>query len=112
MTSLLALGTGFFAISSLIGLLTLVAFLAELVAFIDSLTHKVEAYPAAGKQTKLFWSILLGFAALVTYFTSVLGLLSFVGVVAVIVYFVDVRPALRAVRGGRNDRHMGPYGPW
>ncbi|MCG6500599.1 DUF2516 family protein, partial [Kitasatospora sp. A2-31] len=34
--------------------------------------------------------------------------------VAAIVYMVDVRPAIRALtsRGGRNDRNMGPYGPW
>jgi Protein of unknown function (DUF2516) len=104
--------TSFFAIGSLIGLLSLVALVAEVVAFIDALTHKPAAYVAASKQTKLFWTILLGVSAFITRFYSVLGLFGIVGVVAVIVYFVDVRPALRAARGGRNDRHMGPYGPW
>jgi Protein of unknown function (DUF2516) len=104
--------TGLLAIGSLIGLVSLAALIAETIAFVDALTHKPEAYVAAGKQTKPFWTILLGVMALITLFSGVLGIVGLVGAVAVIVYFVDVRPALRAVRGGRSDRHMGPYGPW
>jgi Protein of unknown function (DUF2516) len=105
--------SGVLAINNLLVLLVYVAIVAEVLAFIDALSHKPEAFVAAGKQTKLFWTLLLGLAALITFFTQgLIGIVGLVGVVAVIVYFVDVRPALRAVRGGRNDRHMGPYGPW
>jgi hypothetical protein len=33
-----------------------------------------------------------------------------IGVIAVIVYIVDVRPAVRSL--GRGGRSQGPYGPW
>jgi Protein of unknown function (DUF2516) len=113
MTGLLAIN-GILAIGGLLQILVLIAVVAETLGFLDALTHKPEAYVAAGKQTKLFWTLLLGLAALISFLTrAVLGIVGIIGVVAIIVYFVDVRPALRTVRGGgRNDRHMGPYGPW
>lgn len=101
-------------INNILGILTLIVVGAEVFAFIDALTHKPEAYVAAGKQTKVFWTLFLGIAAVITFSTrQFIGLLGLIGVVAVIVYLVDVRPALRSMRGGRGpDRHMGPYGPW
>jgi Flp pilus assembly protein TadB len=104
---------GVLAINSLLQVLTDVLLIAEVLAFIDCLTHKPAAYVAAGKQTKQFWTILLSVCFIITLFFGLLGsFISLVSVIAVIVYFVDVRPALRSLRGGRNDRHMGPYGPW
>ena len=103
----------FLGIDHILGVLGLIVLIAEVFAFVDALTHRPEAYVAAGKQTKVFWTLLLGIAAVITLSIGFLGLLGLVGVVAVIVYFVDVRPALRSLRGGRGpDRHMGPYGPW
>ena len=105
--------TSFLGISHILWLLTIVVLVAEIFAFVDSLTHKPEAYVASGKQTKVFWALLLGIAAVITFSIGFLRLFGLIGVVAVIVYLVDVRPALRAIRGGRGpDRHMGPYGPW
>ncbi|HTY73285.1 MAG TPA: DUF2516 family protein [Actinomycetes bacterium] len=105
---------GILSIGDIIRWLSWLALAAEVFGFIDALTHRPEAYVAAGKQTKVFWTLLLGIASVITAFTGFLGLLGLVGVVAVTVYLVDVRPALRAMRGGRGggDRHMGPYGPW
>ena len=112
MSSVVAV-SGVLAINGILGILTLIALVAEVIAFVDSLTHPPAAYVAASKQTKVFWTILLGVAALLTLATkAVLGIFGLIGAVAVIVYFVDVRPALRATRGGRSDRHQGPYGPW
>ena len=65
MSSVVAV-SGVLAISGLLGILTLIALVAEVIAFIDSLTHPPAAYIAASKQTKLFWTILLGVAALLT----------------------------------------------
>jgi hypothetical protein len=45
-------------------------------------------------------------------FTSPLGILSVLAVVAAAVYLTDVRPAVRGMRGRGGGRNSGPYGPW
>lgn len=95
---------------SVLGLVGLALFVAKAVAFVDSLRHPERAYPAAGKQTKTLWVVLLGAsAALQFFFNFPIGLFSIAGTVVTAIYFVDVRPAVRQVgRGGQS----GPYGPW
>ncbi|MFI1097779.1 DUF2516 family protein [Streptomyces sp. NPDC020917] len=111
--------TGFFTV---FGVISLVLFLFALFAFVDAAIHREDAYRAAGKNTKAFWLIILGIAAVVMKLFSVLSFLPIIGLVAVIVYMVDVRPALREV-GGRNRGNRprrngggsssdGPYGPY
>lgn len=83
-----------------------------LFAFVDSLRHRVDAYPAAGKLTKPIWCAILGVGfllALLTFGTP-LNIFTLLAVVAASVYLADVRPALRRVLGG--GRSNGPYGPW
>jgi hypothetical protein len=63
-------------------------------ALVDAITRPPVAFVAAEKQTKQFWLIVLGVAVLVTP----LGFLSIIGLVAAIVYLVDVRPAVRPYR--------------
>ncbi|MCZ4120844.1 DUF2516 family protein [Streptomyces sp. H39-S7] len=108
--------TGFFGVVALVswGL-----FLFALFAFIDAAVRREDAYRAAGKKTKPFWLIVLGLAALVMKFFSILDFLPAFGLVAVIVYMVDVRPALKQISGGgRGGRRGGgsssdgPYGPF
>lgn len=114
--------TGFFTV---FGVVSLVLFLFALFAFVDAAIHREDAYRAADKNTKAFWLIILGIAAAVMKLFSILSFLPIIGLVAVIVYMVDVRPALREVsgrgRGGnrpfRNRRgggssSDGPYGPY
>ncbi|MCL2554307.1 MAG: DUF2516 family protein [Actinomycetia bacterium] len=110
--------TGFFTV---FGVISLVLFLFALFAFVDAAIHREDAYRAAGKNTKAFWLIILGIAAVVMKLFSVLSFLPIIGLVAVIVYMVDVRPALREVggrnRGNRPRRNRGsssdgPYGPY
>ncbi|GAA2137493.1 DUF2516 family protein [Kitasatospora kazusensis] len=90
----------------------------KLFAFGDAVTRREDAYPAADKKTKPFWLIILGLALGLDllFGASVFGPLTLVGLVAAIVYMVDVRPALKQVTGGRGGgdgkRNMGPYGPW
>ncbi len=85
-----------------------VAILAvKVFALVDALSRPESAFPAVGKQTKTFWTIVLVLAAV----SSLLGFLSLIGLVAAIVYLVDVRPAVKDVpRGG--SQNTGPYGPW
>lgn len=92
-------------------------FLFKLFVFIDALSRRKDAFVAAEKQTKPFWLIILGIAIVVDWLFNfdLLGILPVVGLIAAIVYLVDVRPALKQVTGGRNrgnGRNAGPYGPW
>ncbi|MFI5647451.1 DUF2516 family protein [Kitasatospora sp. NPDC051705] len=96
-----------------------VAILAyKLFALLDAATRREDAYRAADKKTKPFWlailAIAFGWDLLfgVNFFT---GIGTLAGLVASIVYVVDVRPAIRALTGGtgRGGRsNTGPYGPW
>ena len=84
----------------------LAARLFVFIALIDALIRRDGSYVAAGKQTKIFWVLVL----LVGFFITI------VGVIAAIIYFVDVRPAIRDAggRGGgggpRGSSSDGPYG--
>ncbi len=89
-------------------------------AFIDAATRREDAYRAADKKSKPFWLILLGIALgldLIFGANFTTSFLTLGGLVAAIVYVVDVRPAIKALtdgRGGRGGdrRNTGPYGPW
>ncbi|RSS81980.1 DUF2516 family protein [Streptomyces sp. WAC06614] len=81
---------------------------------------RTDAYRAAGKQTKTFWTTVLGFTVLFDFLVwwGVLGGLMFLqiaGLIASIVFMVDVRPALAEVGGGwrrGGSSSDGPYGPY
>ncbi|WP_455351469.1 DUF2516 family protein [Streptomyces sp. SYSU K217416] len=101
------------------GLFTQLLFLAMLVlavvALFFAVTAREDAYRAAGKQTKPFWLILLGITVVVNLFVPML-FLQIAGLIATIVFMVDVRPALKQVSGGSGRRggssSDGPYGPY
>ncbi|MDT0452370.1 DUF2516 family protein [Streptomyces hesseae] len=87
------------------------------VAFVDAAVRREDAYRAADKQSKGFWLIILGIAVAVNLFFGILNFLPILGLIATIVYMVDVRPALRGAsgRGGprrRGSSSDGPYGPY
>lgn len=77
-----------------------------LVALVDAAVRRADAYPAAGKQTKPIWLGILGGGLLAQIVFPVLGggflsILGGAGIVAAIVYLVDVRRRLIEVtRGG------------
>jgi hypothetical protein len=88
------------------GLLFLVLTWAALAlagwAFIDALVRPSAGFVAAGKLTKPGWVAITAIATVVIYF---FGLMSFFGlpaVIASVVYLVDVRPAVRALRRGNS----------
>jgi Protein of unknown function (DUF2516) len=86
----------------------------EVFALVDALRHRPDAYAAAGKRTKQFWTIITGIAALIGFVTlfSPLNLFGILAVVAAAIYLADVRPALQRVTGRGGGSASGPYGPW
>ncbi|MCX4691928.1 DUF2516 family protein [Streptomyces sp. NBC_01408] len=86
------------------------------VAFVMALVAREDAYRAADKKTKTFWLVLLGITVLVDFFLPQMLFLTIAGLVATIVFFVDVRPALKQASGGGKRRggssSDGPYGPY
>ncbi|MEU6522376.1 DUF2516 family protein [Streptomyces sp. NPDC046924] len=85
-------------------------------ALIDAAIRREDAYRAADKKTKPFWLIILGLAFVVSLIFRILSFLPIIGLIATIVYMVDVRPALRGLPGGgrshRGSSSDGPYGPY
>ncbi|WP_018158067.1 DUF2516 family protein [Demetria terragena] len=103
----------FFKVQGGIALILSIGVIAVvLVAFLDSLRHRVDAFPAAGKLTKPIWCGILGVGVLLSLLTfgNPLNIFTLLVVVASAVYLADVRPALQRVVGG--GRSNGPYGPW
>lgn len=102
-------------------LFTLVILVLAVWALVDALRRPASAYVAAGKQTKQIWSIILGIATAVAFFSvpPPLGLgafptfLALLSAVAAIVYLVDVRPAVaphsrrRGSGGGQGPTRGG-----
>ncbi|MEU8570196.1 DUF2516 family protein [Streptomyces pathocidini] len=87
-------------------------------AFADAAFRREDAYRAADKQTKPFWLIVLGLAVVVNLLPIGLFFLVIIGLIAAIVYLVDVRPAIKQISGGgrgggrRGSSSDGPYGPY
>ncbi|GAA4913047.1 DUF2516 family protein [Streptomyces coeruleoprunus] len=101
--------------NSLMGLLFLAMLLFAVVALVFAALAREDAYRAADKKTKSFWLIILGVTVAVDLFLPML-ILQLAGLVATIVFMVDVRPALQQVSGGgrgrRGSSSDGPYGPY
>ncbi|MGQ4729647.1 MULTISPECIES: DUF2516 family protein [Streptomyces] len=105
------------AFGSLLQLLYLAMLVLAVVAFVFAATAREDAYRAADKKKKSFWLIILGIAVAVNLLIPML-FLQLAGVVASIVFMVDVRPALKEVSGGGGGGRRGgsssdgPYGPY
>ncbi|MEW1722771.1 DUF2516 family protein [Streptomyces sp. NPDC093109] len=104
--------------NSLLALLSLGMVIFAVVALFFAAAAREDAYRAADKQTKMFWLIILGVTVAVDLLLSML-FLQLAGLVATIVFMVDVRPALKAVSGGGGGGRRsggsssdGPYGPY
>jgi hypothetical protein len=98
-------------IHGLLWLLSLGLWGLMLFALVDSLIRPSAAYPAAGKRTKLLWSLVIGVTFAVSLLLGPLSLFGLAGIVAALVYIVDVRPAVRAVGGG-GSTSRDSYGSW
>ncbi|MCX4763116.1 DUF2516 family protein [Streptomyces sp. NBC_01275] len=104
--------------SGFMALLSLALIVFSGFALLDAAVRREDGYRAADKQTKPFWMIVLGIAFVVNLIFPILSFLPIIGLVATIVYMVDVRPALRSLPGGGRSRRGGgsssdgPYGPY
>lgn len=101
---------------TLLWLISLVVLGMAVFALIDAAMRREDAYRAASKQTKPFWVIILGVTVAVNVFLGII-FLQIIGLIATIVYIVDVRPAVKEVTGGGPRRSGGsssdgPYGPY
>jgi drug/metabolite transporter (DMT)-like permease len=85
-------------------------------ALIDAASRREDAYRAADKKTKPFWLIILGVALgldLLFGANFIGSFLTLAGLVAAIVYTVDVRPAIKALTDGRGrGNRRTPTRPW
>jgi hypothetical protein len=90
-------------------LLWVVGVPVALYAFVHALRQRADAFTAANKQTKVIWGAITGVAALVMFFTEgpfflstgPPGFLWLIGLIAVLVYLVDVRPRVVEIQQGR-----------
>ncbi|MFD8212106.1 DUF2516 family protein [Streptomyces sp. NPDC059695] len=108
------LRAGFDSLLSLVIFLVFTGF--AVAALVFAAMAREDAYRAADKQTKKFWLIVLGINLALNLLLPML-FLQIAGLVAAIVFMVDVRPALAQVsgggRGGRGGSSSdGPYGPY
>ncbi|WP_326585749.1 DUF2516 family protein [Streptomyces sp. NBC_00487] len=103
------------AFGDFVSLLYLAMLLLAVTALVMAALARDDAYRAADKQNKMFWLILLGVTVVVNLVVPML-FLQIAGLIATIVFLVDVRPALRQVSGGgggrRGSSSDGPYGPY
>ena len=80
------------------GLISLVMFGAQAFAFLDALSQRADAFVAGDKLTKKAWLIILGLAVVAhMLFWHPINIFNLVGIVATLVYLVDVRPTLRSL---------------
>ncbi|WP_225803143.1 DUF2516 family protein [Streptomyces sp. NK15101] len=110
------LRAGFDSLLSLVMFLVFTGF--AVAALVFAAMAREDAYRAADKQTKKFWLIILGVNLVLNLLLPML-FLQIAGLIAAIVFMVDVRPALAQVSGGgRGGRRGGgsssdgPYGPY
>jgi uncharacterized protein DUF2516 len=71
-------------------------------AFVDAIVRPAPAFVAAGKLTKPAWLAITAIAGVVVHYFGLLSFLGLPAVVAAVVYLVDVRPAVRGLRRGNS----------
>lgn len=94
------------AINVAIHVVTLVL---EVVAFVHCLLQRVDAFPAIGTMSKGIWLAILGGCVLFTLlglsamFGILSGMIAMIPIIFVLVYLLDVRPALRDAVDGHGS---------
>lgn len=101
--------------------LSLAAFVGAIWGLIDAARHSESSFQAAGKQTKMIWLIILGAATIVAFLAlpwplgtggGIGGILGIASIVAVMVYFVDVRPKIGQYGGPSSGGRNRSSGGW
>jgi hypothetical protein len=88
--------------NALLSILTIAIVVLQAWALVDCITRPTNGFEAAGKLTKPAWLAITAIALAVGLLFGPLGILGLAGIVASIVYLVDVRPAIREIQGGGN----------
>jgi len=87
---------------NLIVTISLVA--VEVVALLNCLSQRADAFPVVGSLSKNAWTGILLASTLVTaicgYFGQTISIFAFAAITAAAVYMLDVRPALRDAASG------------
>ena len=83
---------------TIMSLISLAMFALQAYAFVDAVAQRADAFPAADKMTKQAWLIILGLGVVAhMLFWNPLSLFNIAGIIAAIVYLVDVRPAIKSL---------------
>jgi hypothetical protein len=76
----------------------------EVVALVNCLSQRADAFPVVGSLSKNQWTaILLGSVIATILCTFTFALLAFVAITAAAIYMLDVRPALRDATNGSGN---------
>jgi hypothetical protein len=71
-------------------------------AVVDCVTRRGETFVIAEKLTKPAWLVISILAAVLTFYLGVINFIGIAGIIASIVYLVDVRPAVREIASGEG----------
>jgi hypothetical protein len=76
----------------------------EVVALVNCLSQRADAFPVVGSLSKNQWSAILLASTIATILcTFTFQLLAFIAITAAAVYMLDVRPALRDATNGSGN---------
>src|SRR5580704_492348 len=88
-------------------ILAIAALVTEVWALVDAVRRPTAAFPAAGKQTKPLWLIILGVAGAIGLYSAastgsagigvVVSILPVAAFIAAAIYLTDVRPKVREI---------------
>jgi hypothetical protein len=78
--------------------LTVVAGVAAAVSLVHAAIQRPDAFPAVDRQSKVIWVSILAAATVFIWLFGAIGLLGIAGVVATLVYLVDVRPRVDSIQ--------------
>jgi hypothetical protein len=98
-----------YAAEGYLNLVILVALLViEIVAFINCVTQRSDAFPVVGSLSKAAWLAILGASVLFTLICSYplgssMSIFAFIAIIAAGIYMLDVRPALRDATDGTGS---------
>lgn len=96
------MGTLFGLQNTVMLVISLILLGVKAFAVIDVVRRQPQLFPAADKQTKQFWLIVLGLSlAAHLLLSSPLNFLNLAGTVGSLVYLADVRPAVQSLTGRR-----------
>jgi hypothetical protein len=78
--------------------------IVEVVALVNCLSQRADAFPVVGSLSKNQWSAILLASVIATILcTFTFQLLAFIAITAAAVYMLDVRPALRDATNGSGN---------